>query len=212
MNKVSAIVNVRWLADMLASSPKNFRVLDGSWYLPNMNRNARAEYAREHIPGAMFFDIDMCADKDTELSHMLPKPDEFETYVGRLGINNDTHVVVYDNHERFPLFSAQRVWWTFRAFGHEKISVLEGGLRQWYKHNNPLSSALVQVPKETFTAKFNPDLVKSFEQIVANQFQDKIFALIDARPSGRFNGKAPEPRPGMFPHSRKPMGLAEIRV
>lgn len=197
MNKVDAIVSVKWLAEKIAKPPKNFRILDGSWHLPSANRNARAEYAREHIPGAMFFDIEACADQEaTKLDHMLPKPADFETYVGRLGINNNTHVVVYDNSDKFPLFSAQRVWWTFRAFGHQNISVLEGGLQKWRKLNNAVTDALEQVPVEKFTARFNPDMVKSFEEVMTNQFKDKKFILVDARPEGRFTGKASEPRAG----------------
>lgn len=195
MNSVNAIVTVKWLVEKLAASPKNFRVLDGSWHLPSTKRNPRAEYAREHIPGAMFFDIDGCADQDTKLNHMLPKPAEFENYVGKLGINNDTHVVVYDNNDRFPVFSAPRVWWTFRVFGHDNISVLEGGLQKWKKNNNTVTDALVQVPTEKFTARFNPDLVKRFDDMTA-WLKDHSFSLVDARPAGRFEGKAPEPRPG----------------
>ena len=197
MNKVDTIVSIKWLAETIAKSPKNFRVLDGSWHLPNANRNAKEEYTREHIPGAMFFDIDGCADLTaTKLNHMLPKPADFEKYVGRLGINNNTHVVVYDNSDKFPLFSAQRVWWTFRAFGHQNISVLDGGLQKWKKLKHPVTDTVEQVPVEKFTARFNPDLVKSFEQVETNQFKDKKFTLVDARPAPRFTGKAPEPRPG----------------
>ena len=208
MHKVDAIVSVKWLADKIsitvkssqvktASSPKDFRVLDGSWHLPNAKRNASAEYDREHIPGAMFFDIDACADPEaTKLNHMLPKPADFESYVSKLGINNNTHVIVYDNSDKFPLFSAQRVWWTFRAFGHHNISVLEGGLPKWRKLKQELSDVKVQVPVEKFTAVFNPNYVKSFEQIEANQFKEKTFTLVDARPPGRFTGQAPEPRAG----------------
>ncbi|KAK7507157.1 hypothetical protein BaRGS_00001092 [Batillaria attramentaria] len=205
MNKISAIVSVKWLAEKLSTSPKNFRVLDGSWHLPIANRNARAEYEAKHIPGAQFFDIDECADKSTKLSHMLPKPSEFEAYVGKLGISNDTHVVVYDNNDKFPLFSAQRVWWTFRTFGHDKVSVLEGGLRKWCNENNPVTDSVEKVPEEKFKATFRPNLVKNFEDVESNQFSSRAFTLVDARPAGRFEGTAPEPRPdiksGCIPNS-----------
>lgn len=147
----------------------------------------------------MFFDIDDCADKSTQLSHMLPKPSEFENYVGRLGINSDTHVIVYDNNDKFPLFSAQRVWWTFRVFGHDRVSVLEGGFRKWCAENNPVTDAVENVPAEKFKAAFRPNLVKSFEDIEKNQFMAKAFTLVDARPAGRFEGTAPEPRPDVKP-------------
>jgi len=206
MSKVNPIVSVKWLAEKIASPPKNLRVLDGSWHLPMTNRVGRQEYLAEHIPGAQYFDIDECADPEAKtLNHMLPKPEEFEKYVGKLGINNDTHVVVYDNNGNFPLFSAQRVWWTFRVFGYDKISVVEGGLPKWKKEGHPLTKEIEKVPEEKFTAKFRPELVKSFDQIVENQFKTKKFQLLDARPPGRFSGTAPEPRkdikPGCIPGS-----------
>lgn len=197
MSKMGAIVTAKWLAEKLATSPKNFRVLDGSWHLPIANRNAKAEYAAEHIPGALFFDIDECADKTTKLSHMLPKIAAFETYVGNLGINNDTHVVVYDNNDKFPLFSSQRVWWTFRTFGHDKVSVLEGGLRKWRGENNAVTDVVDTVPAEKFKGAFRPSFVKNFQDVESNQFSSKSFSLVDARPAGRFQGTAPEPRAGM---------------
>lgn len=195
--KFSALVTVKWLVDALKLSPRNLRVLDGSWHLPVANRNARLEYKAGHIPGALFFDIDECADqKANYCPHMLPSVSAFEEYVGKLGINNNTHVVVYDNNDTFPVFSAQRVWWTFRSFGHDKISVLEGGLRKWCSEGNPLASDIVQVPSETFKATFRPNLVKNFNDVEVNQFSKREFVLVDARPSGRFEGTQPEPRPG----------------
>ncbi|XP_076458895.1 3-mercaptopyruvate sulfurtransferase-like [Babylonia areolata] len=196
MENAGAVVSVEWLADKLASSPKNVRILDGSWHLPYMNRKAKEEYASEHIPGALFFDINECADHEaTNLTCMLPKAANFEAYVGKLGINNETQVIVYDNNDQLPLFSAQRVWWTFRVFGHENVFVMEGGLRKWKKLNKELSSTVPQVAEEQFTARYNPRLVKSFEEIEANQFKEKMFTLVDARPANHFEGKAPNPRP-----------------
>lgn len=194
MNKISPIITARWLAENIFSH-KNLRVLDGTWHMPNTNRNAKLEYASEHITTALFFDIDECADQTTDLSHMLPETSDFEKYVGKLGINNDTHVVVYDNHDVFPLFSAQRVWWTFRTFGHSKVSVLEGGFRRWCSENYPVTDEIIQVPTERFKASLKPNLVKSFEDIEDN-LTSKAFQLCDARPRGRFLGTAPEPRAG----------------
>lgn len=201
MSKASAIVSVKWLADMLASSPKNLRVLDGSWHLPFMNRDALADYNKEHIPGAMFFDINECLDPEAKANGfgvMLPKPADFEAYVGKLGINNDTQIVVYDYNDKLPMFSAQRVWWTFRVFGHENISVLDGGLRKWRDLTNQMSSTLPQIEEEKFTARCNPSLVKSFQEIETNQFENKTFTLIDARTPDHFEGKVPS-RPGFKP-------------
>ncbi|XP_076458230.1 3-mercaptopyruvate sulfurtransferase-like [Babylonia areolata] len=197
MDKVDPVISVEWLAEVLASSEKNVRVLDGSYHLPDANRDPRAEYDSEHIPGALFFDIDQCADLTTKLPHMLPKPEDFEQYVGKLGINNDTHVVVYDTNNDFPLFSAERVWWTFRVFGHEKVSVLDGGLTKWRKHNKPLTSAVAQVAEDRFKARFNPRLVVNFEEVEANQYKEKKFDLFDTRPAEYYDGTAPSFFPGV---------------
>ncbi|XP_059145290.1 3-mercaptopyruvate sulfurtransferase-like [Physella acuta] len=197
MLNASHIVSVKWLKDILSSSSK-FRILDGSWHLPNTGRIAANEYKEKHIPGALFFDIDECADKSTNLPHMIPSPQEFGDYVGSLGINNDTQVIVYDNNPQFPIFSAQRVWWTFRLFGHKKVCILEGGLPKWLSDGGQTTNETVSVSKEKFVVHFNKHLVKSIEDIKRN-IEKPEFTLVDARPDGRFKGEAPEPRPDTKP-------------
>lgn len=135
-----AIVASKWLLDAVKDQrvgPK-LRVLDTSWYLPKLRRNAKSEFKQRHIPGAAFFDIDQCCDKTSPLDHMLPSERIFADYVGNLGIGNDTHVVVYDA-SNFGAFSAPRVWWMFRVFGHSYVSVLNGGLKNWANEGLPVS-------------------------------------------------------------------------
>ena len=127
---------------------------------------------------------------------MLPSPDVFASYVGKLGIDNNTHVVVYDNNEQLGLFSAQRVWWTFRVFGHNKISVLDGGLSKWIADGYSTTADIPEVIHKSFHASFQAELVKSYDDIQAN-FSSRNFTVLDARSSGRFNGTAPEPREGI---------------
>ncbi|KAL5019335.1 hypothetical protein ScPMuIL_005057 [Solemya velum] len=203
MNRVSTVVSTKWLADKLSAGLKDIRILDGSWYLPSMKRNTAEEYRQKHIPEAVFFSIDECSDTSSNLDHMLPESSFFEKYVGGLGVNNQTHVVVYDSNETFGLFSAQRVWWTFRAFGHEKVSVLDGGLAKWCSEGRSVTSDATKVSSEIFKANFCSSSVKSFKDIENNIEVMKLFQLLDARPAGRFNGTAPEPRaeikPGHIP-------------
>ncbi|XP_050393081.1 3-mercaptopyruvate sulfurtransferase [Patella vulgata] len=201
-----ALVSVKWLAERVASSCKTIRIIDASWHLPNTGRNAREEYSKEHITGALFFDIDECANKSIPMSHMIPSPSQFEEYVGNLGVNNDTHVVVYDNNAKFGVFSAQRVWWTFRLFGYNAVSILEGGLPSWIAKGEAVTGeGTTPVQKQKFVSKFRPELVKNFEDIEEN-ITKNAFQLVDARPNGRFIGKSPEPRadikPGHIPNSR----------
>ncbi|XP_013420960.1 thiosulfate sulfurtransferase-like [Lingula anatina] len=204
MSRISTLISVKLLAEKIASNQSNVRVLDCSWHLPSSKRVARNEYLQQHIPGALFFDIDECCSHETDLPHMLPSAKQFEDYVGNLGINNNTHVIVYDTNENFGIFSAQRCWWNFRVFGHSAISILDGGLCQWSKEGHSLTSEIPKVERQIFKAIFNPSLVWRFEDVEKN-IQTKHHQLVDARASGRFHGTAPEPRadtkPGHIPGS-----------
>ncbi|XP_059142015.1 3-mercaptopyruvate sulfurtransferase-like [Physella acuta] len=200
MTTTSNLVSVKWLKEMMVSSTLKFRILDGSWHLPISGRNAASEYKEQHIPGALFFDIDECADKSRNLPHMIPSPEFMEDYVGALGITNDTYIIVYDNNPQFPLFSAQRVWWMFRLFGHTKISILAGGLPEWVSADGQVTSDVIHVPREKFVAKFNKNLIKTMDEVEKN-IENPEFILLDARPGGRFKGQAPEPHPDTKPGS-----------
>ena len=199
MNKlgkpVSAIVSTQWLAQKLSSNVPNLRVLDGSWHMPHTQRDPKAEFLTKHIPGSQFFGIDECCDHSNKMDHMVPPEKQFSQYVGNLGINNSTHVIVYDNNDNFGLFSAQRVWWTFRVFGHNQVSVLDGGLPKWEQDGYGVTDIVDKVEKQDFQTDFLSHLVKSFEDVEKN-IADKSFTVVDARAAGRFHGTSPEPRPG----------------
>lgn len=183
--------STQWLADHL-NDPK-VSVVDGSYYLTTMNRNAKQEYAKEHIPGAVFFDIDAVADKSTDLPHMLPGPNVFGEAVGALGIGNDHTVVVYDG---VGLYSAPRVWWTFRIFGAKNVYILDGGLPRWKSENRPIESGEVKRTPQTFNAEMDTGVVAmSGEVQMALATGDK--QVVDARSAERFRGEAPEPRKGL---------------
>ncbi|RUS73414.1 hypothetical protein EGW08_018820 [Elysia chlorotica] len=203
----STLVSVKWLKNMIASKSANHRILDASWHLPNTGRDAKTEFAEKHIPGASFFDIEECADKNTSVPHQCPSEDGFASYVGSLGINNETHVTVYDNNPKFALFSAQRVWWMFRLYGHSpsKISILEGGLPKWLSEGGEVTDKASDITPQSYKAVFEPSLVKNYEEIEEN-ITKAAFVLVDARPAGRFQGTMPEPRndtkPGCIPNSK----------
>jgi thiosulfate/3-mercaptopyruvate sulfurtransferase len=188
---VPALVSTDWLAARLETG--NVRVLDASWYMPAQNRDARAEYQSAHIRGAAFFDIDAIADRTTSLPHMLPTPQAFAEAVGALGISNADVVVVYDGA---GVFSAPRVWWTFRVFGHDRVAVLDGGLPKWRLEGRPTESGPSKLRKVPFEASVRPELVRDFKAVAANLIT-KAEILLDARSEGRFRGTEPEPRPGL---------------
>jgi thiosulfate/3-mercaptopyruvate sulfurtransferase len=163
-------------------------IVDGSWHLAG--RDARKEYDAEHIPGAVFFDIDTVADRSNPLPHMLPSPDVFAAAVGALGIDEKQKLVVYDS---VGLSSAPRVWWTFRVMGARDVVILEGGLPGWKAKGHPVDAKPVRHPPKTFRAHFDPRSVVDMGQ-VREGLASRAFQLVDARPAARFLGAAPEPR------------------
>ncbi len=169
----------------------NLVVLDGSWYLPTENRDPKHEFQSQHIPGARFFDIDRISDPDSDLPHMLPKPDYFARAVERLGVSNDSQVVVYDGK---GLFSAARVWWMFRVFGHKSIVLLSGGLPAWLAGGFPTSDQEPDIAPDTFDVHFDSSKVVSMQDIL-NNLETRESVILDARSTGRFTGSDPEPRP-----------------
>lgn len=185
------LVSTEWLAARLGKP--DLAVLDGSWYLPTSMRDGYGEYLAGHIPGAVFFDIDEIADQATDLPHMLPSEVQFAQDVGRLGVRNSDTVVAYDGG---GLFSAPRVWWMFRVFGHDNVFVLDGGLPKWKAKGRPLETGEAKRAPCTFQAKFRPQLVASFDDVRA-ALANGTAQVVDARSAERFRGEAPEPRPGL---------------
>ena len=194
-----ALKSTDWLADALGRS--DLRILDGSFHLPGSGRDARAEYARCHIPGTQFFDIDGVCDRSSPLPHMLPGADAFAETIGRMGIGSDDQVIVYDAPGSC---AAPRVWWTFRVFGHDRVAVLDGGLAKWLAEGRAVTNAPPTWPRATFRATFRPHLVRSAADLLANLKAPRE-QVIDNRGPGRFAGLEPEPRPvrrlGHIPHS-----------
>lgn len=206
------IVSVNWLHENLKDP--NLKVLDSSWYMPDEQRNPIQEYQVAHIPGALFFDIDGISDRITKLPHMLPSEEAFAAAVSALGIQNKDDVIVYDGK---GIFSAARVWWMFRVFGHNRVWVLDGGLPTWRAAGYDVESsasgdAILKasaaseaiekvyqgqaVGPVTFETKFQPHLVWTLDQVRKN-LEEKTHQLVDARSKARFAGNAPEPRKGI---------------
>lgn len=185
------LVSVAWLATHLQDD--NIVVLDASWHMPAAQRSGRAEFEQAHIPGARFFDIDEVSDQQTDLPHMLPDADGFGAAVGALGISNTTQVVVYDTH---GLFSAARVWWMFTAMGHSNVAVLDGGLPAWTAAGHATTSDNANIELVPFKAKLDVAAVTDLEGMQALS-RAGTTPILDARPAARFDGTAPEPRPGL---------------
>jgi thiosulfate/3-mercaptopyruvate sulfurtransferase len=187
-----ALVSTDWLAGALGRP--GLRVLDGSWYLPGTGRNAAQEYAAGHIPGALFFDLDAVSDPSVTLPHMLPRADAFAEAMSALGLNDSDDLVVYDGSG--VNLSAPRVWWTFRAFGHDRVAVLDGGMGKWRREQRAVDSRPVHLPPGRFSAQLNREAVRDLTAVRANIVSD-VEQLVDMRSAGRFTGVEPEPRPGL---------------
>ena len=186
------IVETDWLASHLKSP--DLIILDGSWHLPTSGRDAKAEYLAEHIPGALFFDIDDLSDEKSDLPHMLPSTVKFASRMKKMGIGDGARIVVYDTT---GIFSAARVWWTFRAMGHGDVAVLNGGLKKWKAEGRPLDDG--PAPKRSerhYSPLQNTELIRDLEEMKALVGKAGT-QIVDARPAGRFEGKDPEPRPGL---------------
>ncbi|XP_029013529.1 3-mercaptopyruvate sulfurtransferase [Betta splendens] len=201
-HQARALITSKRLVEAL-KGPGNTRVLDASWHLPKVRRSAKSDFKKKHIPGAAFFDIDQCCDKTSPLDRMLPSEKVFADYVGSLGVGSDTHVVVYDASE-FGAFSAPRVWWMFRVFGHSAVSLLNGGLRNWQQQGLPVTDHYEKPAPSDFKASLDRSRIKTYDDILHN-LDSKRFQVVDARPAGRFKGLDPEPRdntePGHIPGS-----------
>jgi thiosulfate/3-mercaptopyruvate sulfurtransferase len=185
------LVTTDWLAARLGEP--EISIVDGSFYLPALKRDARAEFLAGHIPGASFFDIDAIADHSTDLPHMLPGATAFSKDVGALGIGKDDTIVVYDGA---GLGGAPRVWWTFRIFGAKKVYILDGGLPKWKAESRPVESGEAKRTPKPSEWQLNTGVVANVDD-VQMALLDHSAQVVDARPANRFRGEAAEPREGI---------------
>ncbi|WP_313135487.1 3-mercaptopyruvate sulfurtransferase [Paracoccus jeotgali] len=187
-----SLVSVEWLAEHL--NDPGLRLLDASWHMAATCRDPRAEFDSRRIPGAQFFDIDAVSDSGSDLPHMAPPPEVFAAHMRRLGIGPDDQVVVYDDADTH---SAARAWWTFRLMGHERVAMLDGGLKAWTAAGHDLAHAEPRLRDPVdYTPSPRPALVRDAAQVeVASR--DGGEQIVDARSPERFRGDAPEPRPGL---------------
>ena len=185
------LVSTEWLAKHLKDP--DLRILDASWYLPDMNRDAKAEFTAAHIPNARFFDIDDISDHRSELPHMVPPVEKFMSRLRAMGVGDGHQVVVYDGA---GLFSAARVWWLFRLMGQMNVAVLDGGLPKWVAEGREVSDQPPVIRDRHMTVTHNSHMVRDVTE-VARAAKLGDHTILDARPGDRFRGEAEEPREGM---------------
>ncbi|HXX07145.1 MAG TPA: 3-mercaptopyruvate sulfurtransferase [Pseudolabrys sp.] len=182
--------STQWLADNIGKVV----AVDATYYLPTEKRDAHADYVSAHIPGAVFFDIEVIADTSIDLPHMLPGPDQFGEAVGALGITDKDTIIVYDRYGDGAIYSAPRVWWTFRIFGAKNVFILDGGFPAWKAEGRKVEAGKVKRPAAVFKAEMQTGAV-AMASDVQMALADEEVQVVDARSAGRFTGKDPEPRP-----------------
>ena len=178
--------------DWLEKNINQVKVIDCSWHMPAENRNAEEEFNNEHIPNAIFFDLDKNSKKNTALPHMLPSLDDWNKIVSNLGISKNDQIIIYDNSN---VISSCRCWYNFIYFGHDPklVSVLDGGLRKWKQENKKISKEVIKFTKTNYEGEELISLVKDKNNIDLN-ISEKEFVVVDARSKERFEGKVPDPR------------------
>ena len=189
----NALVSTEWLAAHLDAP--DVCVVDGSFKMPGVTPTAIEDYRRQHIPGAVFFDVNAITDATSPLPHMLPSPEHFAAAMERLGIGDEQRVVVYDSA---GLMSAARIWWMLRIFGHTNVAILDGGLPKWLAEGRALDARIPTPRKRRFAARFNGELVRDKTQVRAN-LATKAEQVLDARAAPRFAGAVAESWPGRRP-------------
>ena len=185
------IVSTDWLAQHLEAP--DIRIIDSSWYFPQEKRNAEQEFLECHIPGASFFDIDKIKDNDSDLPHMLPPSEMFNSTVRKLGIGDGHKVVIYD---ALGMRSAARLWWMFKVFGYSDVVVLDGGFPKWVKENRSITADLTEKEIRHLTIYEDKSIVADRDDVLRATKLNHC-SIIDARSEGRFMGTAPEPRSGL---------------
>lgn len=187
---MDALVTTQWLASEL--SAPDLRILDATWFLPAEGRDAAAEFAAGHIPGAVFFDINAIADQSSSLPTMLPSPEQFAAQIGALGVATGDRVVLYDNA---PHHTATRAWWMLRSFGID-AAIVDGGLAKWKAEGRRVLSGKPAPSPATVAVRQNATLVRTLDQVKAN-LTSHAEQLVDARSAVRFTGQETETRPGL---------------
>jgi len=199
-NTDDPLVTTDWLAAHLNDA--TVKLVDATFKLPGVLPLPKDDYLAAHIPGAVFFDVDAVSDHDNPLPHMFPSAAQFGRDVGALGIGNDDTVVLYDAG---GWVAAPRAWWMFLSYGHDKVRILDGGLKKWRAEGRPVESGEVTPKPATFKAAYDAGRVRAIGEMIAN-VASKAEQVIDARAGERFEGRVAEPRPGLrsghIPNSR----------
>ena len=188
---MNQLIEINWLKENL-NDPK-IKIIDGTLRMSESGLNAFEVFKDKHIPNAIFVDLEEISDQNSNLPHMMPDNDYFSKKISSLGINNNDHIVIYD---MYGMFSAARIWFMFKAFGHEKVSILNGGFPAWIDSDGEISDQINKLEPSNYKADLNKSLIVNYKEVFDNLSSNK-YQIIDARSPDRFSGISEEPRPGM---------------
>ena len=188
---MNQLIEIDWLKENL--NDPQIKIIDGTWPMPTRGLNAFEIFKEKHIPNAVFIDLEEISNQNSNLPHMMPEKDYFSKKISSLGINNNDHLVIYDI---YGMFSAARIWFMFKAFGHEKVSILNGGFPAWIDSNGEISDQINKLESSNYKADLNKSLIVNYKEIFDNLSNNK-YQIIDARSPDRFSGISEEPRSGM---------------
>ncbi len=193
------LVEIDWLKENLKN--KEIKIIDATWHMPSIELDGFQIFKEKHIPKAIFIDLEEISNQNSNLPHMMPDEDYFSKKISSLGINNSDHLIIYD---MYGMFSAARIWFMFKAFGHKKISILNGGFPAWVDSNGEISNQITKFKETNYEATLNKSLIVNYQYVLKN-ISEKKHQVIDARSPERFFGIDQEPRPdiksGHIPNS-----------
>ena len=188
---MNQLIEIDWLKKNLKNP--EVKIIDGTWHMPTTGLDAFEIFKKKHIPNAIFVDLEEISDQNSSLPHMIPDNDYFSKKISSKGICNNDHLVIYD---MYGMFSAARIWFMFKAFGHEKVSILNGGFPTWIDSNGEISNQINNLEPTNYKANLNKSLIVNYKEVLDNLLNNK-YQIIDARSPDRFSGNSEEPRPGM---------------
>ena len=188
---MNQLIEINWLKKNLNN--KKIKIIDGTWHMPGSGLDAIEIFKEKHIPNAIFVDLEEISDQKSDLPHMMPQENYFSEKISSLGINNTDQLIIYD---MYGMFSAARIWFMFKAFGHKNVSLLNGGLPEWINSNGEISNKIKKYKQSNYKAVLNKSLIVNYEDVLDNIKSNK-YNLLDARSPERFLGRDNEPRPGM---------------
>lgn len=188
---MDSLVTTRWLADEMGAC--DLRIVDASAFLPEHGRDAAAEYAACHIPGAVFMALEDLVDSAAPYANTLPSPEKFASRMQSLGLGDGSRIVLYDES---PIRSATRAWFMLRLFGAQNVALLDGGIARWKAEGRACAQGREHLRHRHFTVWSDASLLRSKADVLAN-IDSRAAVLVDARGAARFTGEMPEARPGL---------------